>query len=256
MKSGSVLRGIALGLLVLRLVLVVPAVYAGEDTIKIGILHSLSGTMAISERVLKDTVLMLIEDQNKKGGLLGRKLEPIIVDPASDWDLFAEKARELLTKEKVAVVFGCWTSASRKSVLPIFEQLNGLLFYPVQYEGEESSRNIFYTGAAPNQQAIPAVRYLMSREGGEVRRWVLEGTDYVYPRTTNRILSAYLAAEGVSSEDIMTIYTPFAHSDWQEIIKSIKAFALEGKKTAVISTVNGDANTYFYKELAAQKVDP
>jgi urea transport system substrate-binding protein len=256
MKSASVLRGVVLGLLVLRLVLVVPAARAGEDAIKIGILHSLSGTMAISESVLKDTVLMLIEDQNKKGGLLGRKLEPIIVDPASDWDLFAEKARELLTKEKVAVVFGCWTSASRKSVLPIFEQLNGLLFYPVQYEGEESSRNIFYTGAAPNQQAIPAVRYLMSKEGGEVLRWVLLGTDYVYPRTTNRILSAYLSAEGVSSEDIMTIYTPFGYSDWREVIKWIKSFGSEGKKTAVISTVNGDANTYFYKELAAQKVDP
>src|SRR6266436_4402179 len=255
MKSASILRGIVLGLLVLRLVLAVPAARAGEDAIKIGILHSLSGTMAISESVLKDTVLMLIADQNKKGGLLGRKLEPIIVDPASDWDLFAEKARELLAKEKVAVVFGCWTSASRKSVLPIFEQLNGLLFYPVQYEGEESSRNIFYTGAAPNQQAIPAVRYLMSKEGGAVRRWVLLGTDYVYPRTTNRILSAYLAAEGVSSEDIMTIYTPFGYSDWQEIIKRIKAFGSQGKKTAVISTVNGDANTYFYKELAAQRVD-
>ena len=256
MKSASVLRGIVLGLLVLQLSLVVPAARAGEDTIKIGILHSLSGTMAISESVLKDTVLMLIEDQNKKGGLLGRKLEPIVVDPASDSDAFAEKARELLTKEKVAVVFGCWTSASRKAVLPIFEQLNGLLFYPVQSEGEESSRNIFYTGATPNQQAIPAVRYLMSKEGGSVRRWVLLGTDYVYPRTTNRILSAYLTAKGVSSEDIMTIYTPFGYSDWQEIIKRIKAFGSEGKKTAVISTINGDANTYFYNELAAQKVDP
>ena len=255
MKSGSALRGIVLGLLVLRFVLVVPAVYAGEDTIKIGIMHSLSGTMAISERVLKDTVLMLIDDQNRKGGLLGRKLEPIVVDPASDWDVFAEKARELLTKEKVAVVFGCWTSASRKSVLPIFEQLNGLLFYPVQYEGEESSRNIFYTGATPNQQAIPAVRYLMSKEGGEVRRWVLLGTDYVYPRTTNQILSAYLAAEGVSPDDIMTIYTPFGYSDWREIVERIKAFGSEGKKTAVISTVNGDANTYLYRELLAQKVD-
>jgi urea transport system substrate-binding protein len=254
MKS-SVLRGLVLGLFVLQLVRIVPTARAGEETIKIGILHSLSGTMAISESVLKDTVLMLIADQNRKGGLLGRKLEPIVVDPASDWDAFAEKTWALLTKEKVAVVFGCWTSASRKSVLPVFEQLNGLLFYPVQYEGEESSRNIFYTGAAPNQQAIPAVRYLMSREGGEVRRWVLLGTDYVYPRTTNRILSAYLAAEGVSSEDIMTIYTPFGYSEWQEIIKRIKAFGSEGRKTAVISTVNGDANTYLYKELAAQKVD-
>src|SRR5216683_8123712 len=200
MKSASVLRGIVLGLLVLQLVLVVPVARAGEDTIKIGILHSLSGTMAISESVLKDTVLMLIEDQNKKGGVLGRKLEPVIVDPASEWNVFAEKARELLTKEKVAVVFGCWTSASRKSVLPIFEQLNGLLFYPVQYEGEESSRNIFYTGAAPNQQAIPAVRYLMGDEGGAAKRWVLEGTDYVYPRTTNKILEAFLKSKGVATE--------------------------------------------------------
>jgi urea transport system substrate-binding protein len=254
MKSISMLRGVR-RLFGLCLVLVVSAAHAGEDTIKIGILHSLSGTMAISESVLKDTVLMLIADQNKKGGLLGRKLEPIVVDPASDWDLFAEQARKLLSKEKVAVVFGCWTSASRKSVLPIFEELNGLLFYPVQYEGEESSRNIFYTGAAPNQQAIPAVRFLMSKEGGEVRRWVLLGTDYVYPRTTNRILSAYLTAEGVSSNDIMTIYTPFGFSDWQEIINRIKAFGSEGKKTAVISTVNGDANTYFYRELVAQEVN-
>jgi urea transport system substrate-binding protein len=254
MKS-SVLRGLVLGLFVLQLVRIVPTARAGEETIKIGILHSLSGTMAISESVLKDTVLMLIADQNRKGGLLGRKLEPIVVDPASDWDVFAEKARELLTKEKVAVVFGCWTSASRKSILPVFEQLNGLLFYPVQYEGEESSRNIFYTGAVPNQQAIPAVRYLMSREGGEVRRWVLLGTDYVYPRTTNRILSAYLAAEGTPSEDIITIYTPFGNSDWQEIIKRIRAFGSQGKKTAVISTINGDANTYFYRELVAQQVD-
>ena len=254
MKS-SVLRGRVLGLFLLQLVGIVPTAGAGEETIKIGILHSLSGTMAISELVLKDTVLMLVAEQNRKGGLLGRKLEPIVVDPASDWDAFAEKARELLTKEKVAVVFGCWTSASRKSVLPVFEQLNGLLFYPVQYEGEESSRNVFYTGAAPNQQAIPAVRYLMSKEGGEVRRWVLLGTDYVYPRTTNRILSAYLAAEGTPSEDIITIYTPFGYSDWQAIVKRIRVFGSQGKKTAVISTVNGDANTYFYRELSAQKVD-
>ena len=177
------------GLLLLQLVVTVPAA-ADEPAIKVGILHSLSGTMAISEAVLKDTVLMLIADQNKKGGLLGRKLQPVIVDPASDWDLFAAKARDLLTTQQVAVVFGCWTSASRKSVLPVFEQNNGLLFYPVQYEGEESSRNIFYTGATPNQQAIPAVRYLMSKEGGEVRRWFLLGTDYVYPRTTNKILNA------------------------------------------------------------------
>jgi urea transport system substrate-binding protein len=256
MKSASISRGFVLGLLVLQFALAfVRAAAAGEDAIKIGILHSLSGTMAISEAVLKDTVLMLIADQNKRGGLLGRKLEPVVVDPASDWDVFAREARELLTQEKVAVVFGCWTSASRKSVLPIFEELNGLLFYPVQYEGEESSRNIFYTGAAPNQQAIPAVRYLMSKEGGEVRRWVLLGTDYVYPRTANAILDAYLAAQGVSPDDIMTIYTPFGYSKWREIVARIKAFGSEGKKTAVISTVNGDANKYFYKEIAAQKLD-
>jgi urea transport system substrate-binding protein len=229
---------------------------ADERSIRIGILHSLSGTMAISESALKDTVLMLINEQNRKGGLLGRELVPVVVDPASNWDLFAEEARDLLTKQRVAVVFGCWTSASRKSVLPVFEESNGLLYYPVQAEGEESSRNIFYTGAAPNQQAIPAVRYLMSKEGGEVRRWVLLGTDYIYPRTTNRILEAYLASEGVLQEDIMTIYTPFGYSEWREIIARIRAFGSAGKKTAVISTVNGDANTSFYKELAAQRVDP
>jgi urea transport system substrate-binding protein len=228
---------------------------AVEETIKIGVLHSLSGTMAISESALKDTVLMMVADQNKKGGLLGKKLEAIVVDPASDWDAFAEKAGELLAKEKVAVVFGCWTSASRKSVLAVFEQLNGLLYYPVQYEGEESSRNIFYMGAAPSQQAIPAVRYLMSKEGGETRRWILLGTDYIYPRTTNRILSAYLAAEGVQPEDITTIYTPFGQSDWREIVARIRAFGSEGKRTAVISTINGDANTHFYRELVAQQVD-
>ena len=251
MKLAWMLRRVVAVLLVLG----VSWAHAAEDTIKVGILHSLSGTMAISESALKDTVLMMIADQNKRGGLLGRKLEPVVVDPASNWDAFAEKARELLTKEKVAVVFGCWTSVSRKSVLPVFEQLNGLLFYPVQYEGEESSRNIFYTGAAPSQQAIPAVRYLMSKDGGQVRRWVLLGTDYVYPRTTNKILSAYLANEGVAPEDVTTIYTPFGHSDWREIVARIKAFAAGGKRTAVISTINGDANTYFYRELIAQQVN-
>ncbi|GIX21866.1 MAG: urea ABC transporter substrate-binding protein [Gammaproteobacteria bacterium] len=222
------------------------------DTIKVGILHSLSGTMAISETTLKDTVLMLIEEQNKKGGLLGKKLEPVVVDPASNWPLFAEKARELLAKEKVAVVFGCWTSVSRKSVLPVFEELNGILFYPVQYEGQESSRNVFYTGAAPNQQAIPAVDYLMNELG--VERWVLAGTDYVYPRTTNKILEQYLKDKGVKSEDIMINYTPFGHSDWQSIVAEIKKFGSAGKKTAVVSTINGDANVPFYKELANQGI--
>jgi urea transport system substrate-binding protein len=219
-------------------------------TIKIGVLHSLSGTMAISETTLKDTILMMVDDINKKGGLLGKKVEAVVVDPASNWPLFAEKARDLLSKDKVAVVFGCWTSVSRKSVLPVFEELSGLLFYPVQYEGEESSNNVFYTGAAPNQQAIPAVEYLMSPEGGSVKRWVLEGTDYVYPRTTNKILEAFLKAKGVAPEDIKINYTPFGHSDWQTEVAAIKSFASAGKKTAVVSTINGDANVPFYKELA------
>jgi len=222
------------------------------DTIKVGVLHSLSGTMAISETTLKDTVLMMIDRQNEAGGLLGKQLEAVVVDPASDWPLFAEKARELLEKQQVDVVFGCWTSVSRKSVLPVFEELNGLLFYPVQYEGEESSKNVFYTGAAPNQQAIPAVDYLMNDI--EVKRWVLAGTDYVYPRTTNKILEAYLKANGVADEDIMINYTPFGHSDWQTIVSDIKKFGSAGKKTAVVSTVNGDANVPFYKELGNQGV--
>ena len=230
-------------------------VYLGAQTpgpIKVGVLHSLSGTMAISETTLKDTVLMLIEEQNRKGGLLGRKLQAVVVDPASDWPLFAEKARELLEREKVAVVFGAWTSVSRKSVLPVFEKNNGLLFYPVQYQGEESSKNVIYTGAAPNQQAIPAVDYLMKEVG--VTRWVLEGTDYVYPRTTNRILEAYLKAKGVAAADISINYTPFGHSDWQTRVAAIRRFGSAGKKTAVVSTINGDANVPFYKELANQKI--
>ncbi|MBN8920665.1 MAG: urea ABC transporter substrate-binding protein [Rhizobiales bacterium] len=223
-----------------------------QDTIKVGILHSLSGTMAISETTLKDVMLMLIEEQNKKGGVLGKKLEAVVVDPASNWPLFAEKARELISKDKVSAVFGCWTSVSRKSVLPVFKELNSILFYPVQYEGEESERNVFYTGAAPNQQAIPAVDYLMKDE--KVQRWVLAGTDYVYPRTTNKILEAYLKSKGVKAEDIMINYTPFGHSDWQTIVADIKKFGSSGKKTAVVSTINGDANVPFYKELGNQGV--
>ncbi|MFA5984759.1 MAG: urea ABC transporter substrate-binding protein [Methylococcaceae bacterium] len=225
---------------------------AAEDTIKVGVLHSLSGTMAISETTLKDTMLMLIDEQNKKGGLLGKQLEAVVVDPASNWPLFAEKTRELLTKDKVAAIFGCWTSVSRKSVLPVIEELNGILFYPVQYEGEESSKNVFYTGAAPNQQAIPAVDYLMNDL--KIKRWVLAGTDYVYPRTTNKILEAYLKAKGVPAKDIMINYTPFGHSDWQSIVADIKKFGSAGKKTAVVSTINGDANIPFYKELGNQGV--
>jgi urea transport system substrate-binding protein len=225
---------------------------AAEDTIKVGVLHSLSGTMAISETTLKDTVLMMVEEQNRKGGLLGKKLEPVVVDPASNWPLFAEKARELLDKDKVDVIFGCWTSVSRKSVLPVIEELNGMMFYPVQYEGEESSKNVFYTGAAPNQQAIPAVDYLMNEVG--VKRWVLAGTDYVYPRTTNKILESYLKGKGVAEKDIMINYTPFGHADWQTIVSDIKRFGNAGVKTAVVSTINGDANVPFYKELANQGI--
>ncbi len=238
--------------LLVPLFMALPFAVNAKETIKVGILHSLSGTMAISETTLKDTMLMLIDEQNKKGGLLGKKLEAVVVDPASNWPLFAEKARELLEKDKVAAVFGCWTSVSRKSVLPVFEELNGLLFYPVQYEGEESSKNVFYTGAAPNQQAIPAVDYLMKNVG--VKRWVLAGTDYVYPRTTNKILEAYLKAKGVSEKDIMINYTPFGHSDWQSIVSDIKKFGSAGKKTAVVSTINGDANVPFYKELGNQGI--
>jgi len=223
-----------------------------QETIKVGVLHSLSGTMAISETVLKDTILMEIDAINAKGGLLGKKLEPVVVDPASNWPLFAEKTRQLISKDKVAVIFGCWTSVSRKSVLPVVEELNGLLFYPVQYEGEELSKNVFYTGAAPNQQAIPAVEYLMGKDGGSAKRWVLLGTDYVYPRTTNKILRSFLKSKGVADADIMEEYTPFGHSDYQSIIAKIKKFSSEGKKTAVVSTINGDSNVPFYKELGNQ----
>ncbi|HSW19825.1 MAG TPA: transporter substrate-binding protein, partial [Ramlibacter sp.] len=221
---------------------------AAGGTIKVGVLHSLSGTMAISETVLKDTVLMAIEEINAKGGVLGKKLEPVVVDPASNWPLFAEKTKQLLTQDKVAVMFGCWTSVSRKSVLPVVEELNGLLFYPVQYEGEELSKNVFYTGAAPNQQAIPAVEYLMSKEGGGAKRFVLLGTDYVYPRTTNKILRAFLKSKGVKDSDIDEKYTPFSHADYQTIVADIKKFSAGGK-TAVVSTINGDSNVPFYKEL-------
>jgi urea ABC transporter, urea binding protein len=227
-------------------------VLAQDDTIKVGILHSLSGTMAISETTLKDTMLFLIEKQNAAGGVLGKQIEPVVVDIASDWPLAAELARQLVEVDNVDAVFGCWTSVCRKSVLPVFEELNSLLFYPVQYEGEESQRNVFYTGASPNQQAIPAVDYLMEEEG--VERWVLAGTDYVYPQTTNKILEQYLLDAGVAPEDIMINYTPFGHSDWQTIVSDIKAFGSAGKKTAVVSTINGDANVPFYRELGNQGI--
>jgi len=236
----------------LPIALSTPAQAQAAGPIKIGVLHSLSGTMAISETTLKDVMLMLVDEQNKAGGVLGRKIEAIVVDPASNWPLFAEKARGLITQDKVSAVFGCWTSVSRKSVLPVFEETGNILFYPVQYEGEESSKNVFYTGAAPNQQAIPAVDYLM--EENKITRWVLAGTDYVYPRTTNKILEAYLKSKGVKQEDILINYTPFGHSDWQTIVADIKKFGSAGKKTAVVSTINGDANVPFYKELGNQGI--
>ncbi len=220
--------------------------------IKIGILHSLSGSLAISETTLKDTMLYLIDKQNAKGGINGEKLVPVVVDPASDWPLFAEKARELLTVQEVDVMFGCWTSVSRKSVLPVIEELNGLLFYPVQYEGEESSKNVFYTGAAPNQQAIPATDYFLDELG--VEKFALLGTDYVYPRTTNKILNQYLLDKGVAASDIFVNYTPFGHSDWSKIVSDVVALGADGKKVGVISTINGDANIGFYKELAAADI--
>ena len=247
-QAGKTLTAVTLGLAALGY----SSLASAQATIKVGVLHSLSGTMAISETVLKDTVLMAIDEINAKGGVLGKKLEPVVVDPASNWPLFAEKAKQLISQDKVAVTFGCWTSVSRKSVLPVYEQSNALLFYPVQYEGEELSKNVFYTGAAPNQQAIPAVEYLMSKDGGAAKRWVLLGTDYVYPRTTNKILRAFLKAKGVADADIIEEYTPFGHSDYQTIIAKIKKFAGEGKKTAVVSTINGDSNVPFYKELGNQ----
>ena len=219
------------------------------DPIKVGVLHSLSGSMAISETTLKDAMLMLIEHQNSKGGVLGCELEAVVVDPASDWPLFAEKARELLTVNEVDVIFGNWTSVSRKSVLPVIEELNGLLFYPVQYEGEESSKNVFYTGAAPNQQAIPATDYFLDELG--VEKFALLGTDYVYPRTTNNILKSYLEDKGIAAEDIFVNYTPFGQSDWATIVADVVALGEDGKQVGVISTINGDANIGFYKELAA-----
>ena len=248
MERRSFVKSIVAGAVVTAVSLI-PGRYAmAADTIKVGVLHSLSGTMAISETVLKDVTLMAIDAINAKGGVMGKKLEAVVVDPASNWPLFAEKARQLLTQDKVAVVFGCWTSVSRKSVLPVFEELNGLLFYPVQYEGEELSKNVFYTGAAPNQQAIPAVEYLLSKEGGGAKRFVLLGTDYVYPRTTNKILRAFLHSKGVADKDIDEKYTPFGHADYQTIVADIKKFSAGGK-TAVVSTINGDSNVPFYKEL-------
>ena len=226
--------------------------HGGTEPIRVGILHSLSGTMAGSETALKDVMLMLIAEQNAKGGLLGRRLEPVVVDPASSLRLYTQKIRELLVREHVAAVFGCWTSASRKAVMPVLEEHNGLLFYPVQYEGEESSRNIIYTGGTPIQQAIPAVQYLLGSLG--VERFVMVGTDYAYPRTINKIITGYLRQHGVAEQDMRVQYHEFGFENWREDVADIRSFASQGKKTAIISTVNGDSNISFYKELAAQDV--
>ena len=238
-----------------------PQARAAEDTVKVGVLHSLSGTMAISETSLRDVLLFAFDEINAKGGVLGKKIEPVVVDGASNWPLFAEKAKQLLEVDKVSVVFGCWTSVSRKSVLPVFEKDNGLLFYPVQYEGEEMSKNIFYTAEAVNQQAIPAVDYLL--EQGR-KKFYLIGTDYVYPQTTNLVLLEYLQSKGIPLENIggglrkdeagkvisAGKYTPFGHTDYQQIVAEIKQFAATGD-ACVINTINGDSNVPFFKEFAA-----
>jgi urea transport system substrate-binding protein len=227
---------------------------AADDTIKVGVLHSLTGTMGISEGTLKDTVLMMVDDINKRGGLLGKKVEAVVVDPKSDWPTYASMATDLIQKDKVSVIFGCWTSVSRKHVKPVVESLNGLLFYPVQYEGQEQSPNIFYTGATPNQQAIPAIDYLMSKDGGSAKKFYLVATDYVYPRTTNKILKAYLKKQGIADSDIKTNYSDFGNKDWASTVNEIKSFASDGRKTVVVSTINGDANVGFYNELIKQNI--
>lgn len=227
---------------------------ADTATVKVGILHSLSGTMAISEVSLRDVLLMGIDQINRAGGVLGRQIEPVVVDPASDWDLFAEKSKELLAQQHVAAVFGCWTSVSRKSVLPVFEEYKGLLFYPVQYEGQECSPNIVYTGATPNQQLLPAAQWLMSDEGGACSKFYLLGTDYVFPRTANTLLKNFLLAQGVPAANIVEEYTPFHHQDYQTIVSKIKRFAAQGG-ACVLSTINGDSNVPFYKEFANQGLE-
>ena len=219
-----------------------------DGTIRIGILHSLSRTMAISEVSLKDAVELAVEEINAAGGVLGRQVETVVVDPASDWDLFAEKAKDLILTEQVAVTFGCWTSVSRKSVLPVFEENNALLFYPVQYEGEEQSKNVFYTAATPNQQLVPAAQYMLD-EG--YKKFYLLGTDYVFPRTANKVLKAFLKTKGIPDENIIEQYTQFHHQDYQTYVQEIKKFAAGGD-ACILSTINGSSNVPFYKEFANQ----
>ena len=261
MKRRTFVKQLALAASVAAIGFGSTSLYAQGKTVKIGVLHSLSGTMAISETVLKDVALMAIDEINAKGGVMGAKIEPVVVDPASNWPLFAEKARELLAKDKVAAVFGCWTSVSRKSVLPVFKELDNILFYPVQYEGEELSKNIFYTAEAVNQQAIPAVDYML---GEGKKKFYLLGSDYVYPQTTNLVLLEYLLSKKVPLENIgggfrkdgsgkiisAGKYTPFGHTDYQQIVAEIKQFAASGD-ACVISTLNGDTNVPFFKEYAA-----
>lgn len=239
---------------------------AADDTVKVGVLHSLSGTMAISETSLRDMLLFTFDQINAQGGVLGKKIEPVIVDGASNWPLFAEKSKQLLEQDKVAAVFGCWTSVSRKSVLPVFEKDNGLLFYPVQFEGEELSKNVFYTAEAVNQQAIPAVDYLLNQG---IKKFYLIGTDYVYPQTTNLILFKYLQTKGVSVENIggglrrdasgkvisAGKYVPFGYTDFQQIVSEIKQFSAGGN-ACVINTINGDSNVPFFKEVVAAGLTP
>ncbi|PZT55421.1 urea ABC transporter substrate-binding protein [Paenibacillus silvae] len=218
-----------------------------SNTIKVGILHSLSGTMAISEVSVKDAEMLAIEEINAAGGVLGRQIEPVIEDGASDWPTFAEKAGKLLQQDKVAAVFGGWTSASRKAMLPVFEQNNGLLFYPVQYEGLESSPNIFYTGATTNQQIVPSVTWLLENRG---KTFYLLGSDYVFPRTANQVIKAQLAAEG--GEVVGEEYTPLGHTDYSTIISKIKA----AKPDIVYNTLNGDSNVAFFKQLKDAGITP
>jgi len=241
-----------------------------QDVIKVGVLHSLSGTMAISETSLRDMLLFTFDQINANGGInvggKSYKIEPVVVDGASNWPLFAEKAKELLEEDKVAVVFGCWTSVSRKSVLPVFEKDDGLLFYPVQFEGEEQSENVVYTAEAVNQQATPAVDYLLDQG---IKKFYLLGTDYVYPRTTNLILYKYLLLHGISPDDIgggftkddsgkvisAGKYVPFGYTDFQQIVADIKQFSAGGD-ACVVNTINGDSNVPFFKEIVAAGLTP
>ncbi|HVZ65501.1 MAG TPA: transporter substrate-binding protein [Lacunisphaera sp.] len=256
----------ALGLGVAIVVASIPDLRAADGPVKVGVLHSLSGTMAASETPLRDVMLFAFDEINSSGGILGRRVEPIVLDGASNVGLFAEKAKRLLERDKVAAIFGCWTSASRKAVVPIMEEHNGLLFYSVQYEGEEESRNVCYTGETLNQQVITAVDYLL---GKGYRRFFLIGSDYIYPHTTNLVVTEYLLGKGITPEQIgggirrdetgritsAGTYTPLGHADYERIVSAIKLFAAQGR-ACVINTLNGDTNHAFFKEYAAAGLTP